>query len=739
MEELRCDGHSKHYVDTLNAVQREAALHFCGPLVVFAGAGSGKTRIITTRIALLIDNGIYPSQILALTFTNKAAAEMKERLIQLSPLTRGCLIATFHSACARWLREFAQHLGFHSDFTIYDDKDSLGAIKLVLEGMTNIDDKYSAQDYLAGIGKAKTYGWLPEDVRQRQESRTIFFPPHCATVYYKYQEALAKNNAMDFNDLLMNMLLLLRSNPQVRETLQKRYRFMMVDEYQDTNPTQFALISELLSAEQNLFVVGDDDQSIYSWRGADPSNILNFKKNFPKAREIKLEQNYRCSGTIVKAASALITKNKYRAAKVLWTENADGGLIEYDLLSDGEMESYAIAERVIAEKSAVPYSQVAIFYRTNAQSRQLEEAMRRLNIPYRIYGSLRFYDRAEVKDIIAYFRLLINPSDDMAFHRIVNVPTRQIGKVAVDAIANAARQQGKSMLEVIPSLLADPDERILARKLSKFSETMDRLRAAHASTALPDLLPTLLGIIEYPDFLLKKHPEQAADKMANIHELGTAISEYAERQEGASLATWLQNVSLREEDGEENGETKESGVTLMTLHSAKGLEFSRVYICGVEDGLIPHNNAINENGGDIEEERRLFYVGLTRAHRKVTLLAAVRRRVYQQWMSNRPSRFLQEIPRELLQTRSPIHAASASGSSGAGKSSYQAPANTGSMRSAAPQGAPFARGSMVFHPTFGKGVIEAVDQSFGAWKAVVSFRTVGQRKIDASFLKQISS
>ncbi len=730
MEELRVPESSRAYFEKLNAVQRQAALHYRGPLVVFAGAGSGKTRIITTRIALLIDNQVMPSQILALTFTNKAAGEMKERLLRLSPLTRGCLIATFHSACARWLREFSLDLGFHSDFSIYDDKDSLAAVKLVLENMANIDDKYSPQDYLQGINKAKIYGWSPEEVRQREESRTAFFPPHCATVYYKYQEALAKNNAMDFNDLLMNMLLLLRNKQNVRETLQNRYRFMLVDEYQDTNPTQFALISLLLNRDKNLFVVGDDDQSIYSWRGADPSNILNFKRIFSEAREIKLEQNYRCSGTIVQAASALITKNKHRAAKLLWTENPAGSPIEYELLSDGEMEAFAIAERIKAEKASIPWHEVAVFYRTNAQSRQLEEALRRLNIPYRIYGSLRFYDRAEIKDILAYFRLLINPNDNMAFHRVINVPPRQIGKMAVEAVAATAAAQGLSLLATLPKILEDPREGILARKLSKFYRSYEKLRESLRTAPLAELLPSLLQIIEYPDFLLKKHPEQAADKMANLHELGTAISEFAERTPGASLALWLQNVSLREEDhNEEEGAVAAAGATLMTLHSAKGLEFTRVYIAGVEDGLIPHSNSLNDKSA-IEEERRLFYVGLTRAHQKVTLLAAVRRRIYQQWMSNRPSRFLAEIPGELLMSRS--------GRVSGTTSTVAASAAPAASASGASRGAPFNKGSMVFHATFGKGVVEEIDQAFGSWKAVVSFRTVGQRKIDASFLKQIS-
>ena len=392
----------------LNPMQEQAVAHQSGPLVVFAGAGSGKTRVITTRIAKLIDQGVRPNSILAVTFTNKATREMKERIVGLSD--RGFLVhvATFHSACTRWLREFADQLGYTTSFSIYADTEVKSALKSILKDLKIDEQEHSIGDYRAAIAKAKTYGWLPSDIDSGVGQSEIF-PPLGVEVYKRYQEGLAQSNSMDFNDLLMNMLLLLRRNEQVRETLRRRYKHILVDEYQDTNPTQFAIINYLVNDDRNLCVVGDDDQSIYSWRGANPSNIMNFKDNFPGATEIRLEQNYRCSGNIIKAATALVGHNKFRVEKTLWTANEAGQKINFSYDYDGDAEAWWVVEQIKDEARSYSYDEIAIFYRTNAQSRILEDSLRKEKIPYRIYGSVRFYDRLEVKDILAYLRLVINP------------------------------------------------------------------------------------------------------------------------------------------------------------------------------------------------------------------------------------------------------------------------------------------------------------------------------------------
>lgn len=690
---------------SLNDIQRQAVLHPGGPMVIFAGAGSGKTRVITTRIAYLISRGARPSSILAVTFTNKAAREMRERLVHLGGGGHLAHVATFHAACTRWLREFASEIGFTSDFTIYDDKDAQGAIKAIAKEM-NIDiDEHSPADYRAAINRAKMYGWLPADVDARPHETAKLFPPLGARVYRRYQEYLAACNAMDFNDLLMNMLLLLRNNLDVRGVLQRRYHHILVDEYQDTNPTQFAIINLLLGTERNLCVVGDDDQSIYSWRGADPSNILNFKQHFPGAEEVRLEQNYRCTGNIVKAASAVVQVNKQRAAKILWTDNAAGEKIRHTTEYDGEMEAYKVVEQIQDEVRQFGYEDIAIFYRTNAQSRSLEDALRRSRVPYRIYGSLRFYDRQEIKDVLAYFRLLVNPHDDMAFRRCVNVPTRGFGKTALEQIEARAQKERISLWEM-SGIMADEGIARLSGKLGSFRKMMDKIKVDLAAAPLNRALEVLITAIQYTKYLEKKFPQEATDKIGNVQELGAAMSDYETEVPEANLTDWLRDTALSGSEKESDG-----GVCLMTLHSAKGLEFPRVYITGLEDGLLPHMRHYDkDNNADMEEERRLFYVGLTRAQKKVSLSSAKKRRVFNQWMANPPSRFLAEIPRELLDS-----------------GSAPSPART--------QKNSLLIGASVFHPTYGKGTIEDVQSDFEPVRATVNFLEFGKRRVTMSQLQ----
>jgi len=725
----------------LNDIQKTAATHKDGPLVVFAGAGSGKTRIITSRIALLMESGVRPPQILAVTFTNKAAAEMRERVAALTPQGAGCHIGTFHSSCAKWLREFAPELGFSSDFTIYDDKDTLSAIKSILkEFNVTAEDEASATDYKSAISKAKTFAWSPADAEKYAEQYSGIFPKLGVQVYKRYQEILAASNAMDFGDLLLNMLLLLKRNEGVRRILQRRYSYVMVDEYQDTNPTQFELISYLVNDRKNLFVVGDDDQSIYSWRGADPTNILEFGKHYPGAVTVNLEQNYRCTKNIVTAASSMIANNKQRAEKTLWTDNEKGDQIGFVLEYSGEMEAWSVIDHIKNEEKQFSYTDFAIFYRTNAQSRQMEEVLRREQIPYRIYGSLRFYDRAEIKDILAYLRLCLNPNDDVAFNRIVNVPARGIGAKAQSQILENARKKQISMLEMARTMVSEKIPR-LSGKLAVFIKIIDSIRNEIKEASLEEVVQIVLNQTDYKSYIEKKFPDQMIDKIANIHEIAAALSDHQESNKGASLSDWMQDVSLV---GSE--EQSEAGVTLMTLHSAKGLEFKRVFIIGVEDNLLPHSNSM-DNEFDIEEERRLLYVGVTRAREKLTLLCAQKRRVYNNWMANPPSRFLSEIPSELFDSvissvvnstqasNQPAYQNGNSKSTSDHDSNYSHGYNQEENYQQESSSSQLIEGVVVSHPTYGKGTIEAMESEFGVHKATVNFNEWGKRKVSCSQLE----
>ena len=704
----------------LSPVQRQAAMHGDGPIVVFAGAGSGKTRIITHRIAYLIEQGVPPWEILAVTFTNKAAGEMRHRLEALTPLGKRCLIATFHSACARWLREFATELGYSSDFTIYDESDSTSALKTILAELNvKLDEENTVQEYRAAIGRVKTMALLPSDERLHREYAGIM-PPVGVQVYQRYQEYLAACNAMDFGDLIMNVLLLLRRNTRVRDVMQHRYRYILVDEYQDTNRTQFELIARLSERKRNLFVVGDDDQSIYSWRGAVPSNIIDFDKVYPDAKRVTMEQNYRCTGTIVNAASAMIQKNKRRVVKALFTENQTGDLIDYRLEADNEIEAWWVADQIKNEVDKFPYRDVAIFYRTNSQSRLMEDALRRGNIPYQIYGTVRFYDRAEIKDLMAYLRIIVNPNDDVSVRRIFNVPSRGLGDKAEDTVESEALRRGLPLFKTIVAMASEGYPKI-GPKLKDFADLLEKLRSKLAVTPLDKAIEVLLEATKYTDYVRKKFPEQVEDKLENIHELGAAVADFGGAYPEANIAEWLQSVTLTSEASENKG-----GVSLMTLHMAKGLEFNRVYILGLEEGLLPHKNSV-DNDESLEEERRLFYVGMTRAKEKLSLVGAHRRRTYTTWAANRPSRFLGDIPSEHLVQLGAVPSYQSMYGSYSGEYEYSYDENSSPITIAA--------GQTVRHPTFGKGVIEEVLVEFGVSKVVVRFAEFGRRKVTAHHLE----
>jgi DNA helicase-2/ATP-dependent DNA helicase PcrA len=706
----------KSILSGLDEVQKQAAAHVDGPMVVFAGAGSGKTRIITYRIAYLLERGVPPQSILAVTFTNKAAAEMRSRVETLTPLGSRCHISTFHSACARWLREFAQELGYTSDFTIYDENDSLSALKAVLNDLNiKLDDETTVKTYRAAINAVKTKAFLPNDNRLAEEY-SYLLPPVGLQVYRKYQEYLCQCNAMDFGDLIMNILLLFRYNNRVREALQNKYKYILVDEYQDTNRAQFELIATLVDKHQNLFVVGDDDQSIYSWRGALPSNIIDFDSVYAKSKKITLEQNYRCSATIVDAAREMISKNKVRVAKKLYTQNPPGDSIDLCIEDDNELEAWWIVDRIKSQIAHFTFDKIAIFYRTNSQSRMLEDTLLRANIPYQIYGTVRFYDRAEIKDLIAYLRVLINPQDDVSAKRIFNVPTRGLGKKAEETVELEAVKRGLPFLKTLQQMVTENHPKA-SPKIAEFLKLLESLKHSILSLPLEKTIETLVSKTKYADYIAKKHADQAQDKLENIHELGSALADFGEQNPQATIAEWMQTVTLSS-----LSEGQKGGISLMTLHMAKGLEFDRVYIAGLEEGLLPHRSNLG-NDAALEEERRLLYVGMTRAKVKLSLLASKKRRQYAQWTSNRPSRFLTEIPSRYMNQ---IETASTQITYSIDDSCTTSHNSTTNH---------LYLGKKVKHPTYGRGVIEDIVLELGHQKLMVRFQDWGPRKVLAHHLE----
>lgn len=729
---------SGQLLERLNLAQRDATLHRDGPAVVFAGAGSGKTRIITTRIAWLVAQGISPWQILALTFTNKAAAEMRDRVLAICPVADKSLITTFHSACAKWLREFAPELGFTSDFTIYDDTDQNTVIKKIMQrGNLRLDKDTSVAEFRHAINHAKTLGIFPQDRDSHKATFKEFMPIGGVDVYAAYQEALALANAMDFGDLIMNMLLLLRTNERVRRLMQERYLYVLVDEYQDTNRPQMELLQLLVAKHQNIFVVGDDDQSIYSWRGAVPANIIDFDKMYPNVKVCKLEQNYRCSSTIVGAAAAVVANNQKRAEKTLRTDNPKGEQIDFRYETDGEFEAWWVSDSIKRESSVYPFEDVAIFYRTNSQSRVLEDALRKEKIPYKIYGTVRFYDRVEVKDVLAYIKLIVNPRDDVSFLRALNTPARGLGDTAEAAILARGREKTIAAYDAARELAGEGVPR-LSPKLAVFVDLIENLKLLLKTATPAEFLEQLIERTNYFAYLAKKYPDQSDDKQDNVMELVNAIAEFVESSPGATLGDWLQSIMLASDS-----EGDSQGVNLMTLHMAKGLEFARVYLVGMEDGLLPHFNSCDDKL-ELEEERRLFYVGMTRAKQKLSLTAAYMRRTWGQTQANDVSRFLKEIPAKYVNVLTPpggeapaFGEVSPSKKSQEDETHYYEYTDEISDSSDNQQNL-IALGARVTHPTYGAGTVEEIQTNFGRPKILVRFEDIGLRRVEAHHLSGTS-
>lgn len=634
--------------DTLNEQQQEAVFCTEGPLLLLAGAGSGKTRVLTHRIAYLMDQGVNPYHIMAITFTNKAAKEMRERVDDLVGFgAEHIWVSTFHSTCVRILRRHIDKLGYGNSFTIYDADDQKSLIKQICK-QYKIDTKMMPERKIINeISSAKDEFMTPSEYETRHQYD--FKKKKIAQIYKEYQKQLKANNALDFDDLIFKTVELFQFHPEVLDYYQERFRYIMVDEYQDTNTIQFQLVSMLARKYQNLCVVGDDDQSIYKFRGANVKNILNFENVFPEAVTIKLEQNYRSTKNILNAANEVIKHNKGRKTKKLWTENEEGDLIEFHQYGT----EYEEARKIIHEiedlsKEGYDYKNMAILYRTNAQSRVFEESFMIKNIPYRIVGGTNFYQRKEVKDILSYLKVVDNGLDDLAVRRIINVPRRGIGAATIEKINVYAVEHNVSFLDACFSSDSIDTLGNAKKKINGFADLIREFRRKMQEGSLEELFKYITDETGYIANLKAEETEEAEGRIENINELLNKVVTYEQEAEEASLSELLEEIALVADI--DNLEDSDNRVVLMTLHSAKGLEFPYVFICGMEDGIFPsYMTVMSEDDDDMEEERRLCYVGITRAKKKLYLSAAKRRMMQGRTQFNKVSRFIDEIPEQLLQ------------------------------------------------------------------------------------------
>lgn len=762
--------------DKLNEPQREAVYHTDGPLLILAGAGSGKTRVLTHRIAYLIgERGVNPWNILAITFTNKAAEEMRQRVDNLVGFgAESVWVSTFHSACVRILRRFIDRLGYENHFTIYDTDDQKTLIKEVCRKV-DVDTKvFKERSLLSAISSAKNEMILPDEFELNAGGD--FAKMKIAKVYREYEAQMKANNALDFDDLLVKTVQLLQTQPDVLESYQERFRYIMVDEYQDTNTVQFQLVSLLAGKYKNLCVVGDDDQSIYKFRGANIRNILDFEHEFPDAKVIKLEQNYRSTGNILNAANSVIANNRGRKDKSLWTENGEGELIRLRQFDTAFDEADFIGEDI---KSAVrqggSYNDSAVLYRTNAQSRLLEEKFIAMNIPYKIVGGVNFYARREIKDLLAYLKTIDNGRDDVAVRRIINVPKRGIGLTTINRIQESATERGIGFYEALlaPGLIAGVGRS--ATKLDSFAALIEYFKTLAEEMNITDLLQEVIEKTGYIESLENEDKEEAKTRKENIDELISKAATYEEscqdKDEKATLSGFLEEVALVA-DIDSLDEDQEY-VVLMTLHSAKGLEFPRVYLAGMEDGLFPGYMSINAGDREeLEEERRLCYVGITRAEQELTLTSARRRMVHGETQYNPMSRFVKEIPRELLDTgnkkftqetempvqqntyaraREAFRAQAFGGAfggmtpaknQGVGKpltgSQALASLQKGSQLAAGGNGPlGYEVGDRVRHVKFGEGTVTDIKEGGRDHEVTIEFDSVGTRKMFAKFARLV--
>ena len=760
--------------DKLNEPQREAVYHTDGPLLILAGAGSGKTRVLTHRIAYLIEErNVNPWNILAITFTNKAAGEMRERVDSLVGFgSESIWVSTFHSMCVRILRRFIDRLGYDNRFTIYDTDDQKTLMKEVCKKVA-IDTKvFKERSLMSAISSAKNELILPDEFELNAGGD--FAKLKIAKVYREYEAQLKANNALDFDDLLVKTVQLLQTQPDVLENYQERFRYIMVDEYQDTNTVQFQLVRLLAGKYRNLCVVGDDDQSIYKFRGANIRNILDFEHEFSDACVIKLEQNYRSTGNILNAANRVIANNKGRKEKTLWTANGEGELVHLRQFDTGYDEADFIAEDIKKEvRAGASYNDHAVLYRTNAQSRLLEEKFVAMNVPYKIVGGVNFYARREIKDLLAYLKTIDNGMDDIAVRRIINVPKRGIGLTTINRIQESAAERGLGFYETLMAPELIPGIGRSAAKLDSFAALIEYFKGLTGQMSITDLLREVIEKTGYMESLDSEDKEDAQARKENIDELINKAAAYEEaaedRDEPATLSAFLEEVALVADI--DSLDEEQDYVVLMTLQSAKVLEFPHVYLAGMEDGLFPSYMTItSDDRDDLEEERRLCYVGITRAEQELTLTCARRRMVRGETQYNKISRFIKEIPAELLDTGSrriepetevPVQqntyahareafrarAFGAAYSNGAGKSSGVSSGKSsqglaslqkGSQLAAGSGGSPdYAEGDRVRHVKFGEGTVLEIRSGGRDYEVTVDFDSAGVRKMFAKFAKLV--
>lgn len=634
----------------LNQDQKRAVESTQGPLLIVAGAGSGKTRVLTHRVAwLLSEKKVHPWNILAITFTNKAAREMKERIHRLvGSEAEDIWISTFHSMCVRILRRDIDRIGFNRNFTILDSSDQLTVMKQILKEK-NLDPKqFPPRGMLNRISNAKNQLWSAQDLKEQSRNYTDDI---AAQVYEAYQDKLRTNQSLDFDDLLLETVRLFQQVPQVLDYYKKKFQYIHVDEYQDTNHVQYVLVQMLADHHRNLCVVGDSDQSIYRFRGADITNILHFERDYPDAQVIKLEKNYRSTKTILNAANEVISHNSERKPKKLWTENEQGEQVQLFEAENEHDEAYYVADTIRKEKQdGGKYSDFSILYRTNAQSRVMEEVLVKSNIPYRMIGGLKFYDRKEIKDLLAYLRLVVNPDDDLSLRRVINVPKRGIGAATLDKIARFADSQEISMFRALLEVEEIGLSQRFIQSLVGFAQMIKELNAMMDYLSAGEITETVLDRSGYREELKKEDTVEAASRLENIDEFLSVTQEFESKNEDKSLVAFLTELALISDVDslEEESDGEEDSVTLMTLHSAKGLEFPQVFLIGMEDGLFPHSRTLDDPE-ELEEERRLAYVGITRAQKKLYLTRAKNRMLYGRTNAHPPSVFLKEIPAELVE------------------------------------------------------------------------------------------
>ncbi len=761
----------------LNDMQQQACEHVDGPLLILAGAGSGKTRVITHRVAYLIDQeGVNPLNILAITFTNKAAQEMRERVnLIVGDGADRVWVSTFHSLCVRILRRYADRLGYGKSFDIYDADDQKSLVKSILKDLQIDPKRYPEKMFMSEISKAKEKYMSCDEFARK--NATDFAATKVADVYTEYQNRLRKNNAMDFDDLIYKTVELFEHNPDVLDSYQNRFRYIMVDEYQDTNHIQFLMVKMLARKYKNLCVVGDDDQSIYKFRGANITNILGFEKEYPEAEVIKLEQNYRSCGNILAAANAVIQHNEGRKDKALWTDRDAGEKISFEQCDTEYVEGDMVASRIKSlVRQGVPYRDIAILYRTNAQSRILGEKMVYNNIPYRIYGGTNFYARKEIKDVLAYLKVVNNSTDNLYFRRVVNVPKRGIGEASLGKLESYANAYGISMLEAaerakeIPGMAART-----AGKIIQFAELIASFKSMiEEQESLDTIYDRILDETGYESELIAEHTEEAMTRLENIDELRNKIVEFAEDREDTGLSEFLEEIALVS-DLDSLSENDDQ-VKLMTLHSAKGLEFPYVFICGMEERVFPSGMALNSDDPDaIEEERRLCYVGITRAMKKLYLSAAKERMMHGNRVYSDVSRFIREIPPLLFEHEADMinmarrrqqesvdrYNRGLDGGSGCLDASYSGTSSDGirnygrsnpynAYKAKQPASQPafgkafvvagsvkpdYSVGDRVRHIKFGSGTVEQLEKGDKDYEVTVNFDRCGIRKMYASFAK----